>query len=146
MTTITTTVGRVSKAKRCSQATINIINDNIIRMRQLNHRLESCDDSKINNVNGTTHYRQQQTSQHDDRHNRRTKDVATNLITSYPSADNNLQYYSNGFILFLLLDEIDNSSYHAKIFYIFSISTMIFRAAHSPQSAVLIESNHWFHA
>ena len=72
-----------------------------MRTRHWIHRLASFSNSKINNVNGTSHYHQQQTSQHNDQHKRRTKHVATNLISSNPSADNNKQSSVNNFILFI---------------------------------------------
>ena len=146
LTTTTTTVGRVSKANQCSKAAIYISNVNMMRMSHWIHRLASFSNSKINNVNGKSHYHQQQTSRHTDRHKRRTKHVATNMISSNPSTDNNKQSYVNSFILLSLLDEIDDSPYHANFFNIFAILTMIFRAAHSPQSAVFIEINHWFYS
>ena len=45
-------------------------------------------------------------------------------------------------LLVLILTLIDDSSYRAYFYSIFSISTMIFRAAHSPQLTVLTESDH----
>jgi CRISPR/Cas system-associated endonuclease/helicase Cas3 len=146
ITTTRTTIRRVSKAKWCIHSWIIKSNSNKMRLMQWRHWLASFNDFKINNVNGTSHYHHQQKSRHTDQHTTRMKIVITNLIVSYPFDINNKQSEANDFILFLLLDEIDDSSYHAKIFNIFSISTMIFRAAHSPQSAVLIEINHWFHS
>ena len=113
-----------------------------MRKMNWNRRLASYYDSKINDVNGKRFCQNQQTSPHAKRYKRRKKDITTNLMQPDPTTETNKHLDAIGFILLSLLDEIHHSSYHVYFSIFVLIMTMIFRAAHSPQSAVLIKSNH----
>jgi hypothetical protein len=96
-----------------------------MRMRHWNHQLTSFDDSKMNNDNGKGHYHDYETTPHADRYKRKCKSVATNLIRSNPSTGNNQQSAGSDFIPLSLLNEIHDSSYHAYIFSIFLIYSVV---------------------